>query len=141
MRLALQHALQVSFQRTLLWHLPGDQTLDIKPRSLHRSRTASSVSQHHCQVVALRLRSATRAGNPAPDPRDELDYPALLNRALPGDIRVLGWAPVPAGFSARFSTLHRTYRHASRARPHSTAMRRDRHAISRCRCVAAKRDQ
>ena len=30
---------------------------------------------------------------------------ALLNRALPDDIRVLGWAPVAADFSARFSTL------------------------------------
>ena len=78
--------------------------------SSHAALLPGSCPQHRCQVVALRLRSAARACDPAPDPRDELDYAALLNRALPGDIRVLGWAPVPAGFSARFSTLHRTYR-------------------------------
>ncbi|KAK9824843.1 hypothetical protein WJX81_005826 [Elliptochloris bilobata] len=64
-----------------------------------------------CQVVALRVRSIARAGDVEPAPCDELDYPALVNRALPGDIRVLGWAPVPTDFSARFSTLHRTYRY------------------------------
>ena len=82
----------------------------------HAALLSGSLPQHRCQVVALRLRSAARAGDPAPDPRDELDYPALLNRALPSDIRVLGWAPVPAGFSARFSTLHRTYRRGSCAK-------------------------
>ncbi|KAL6754015.1 pseudouridine synthase [Haematococcus lacustris] len=35
----------------------------------------------------------------------ELDYPQLLNKALPDDIRVLGWAPVDASFHARFSLL------------------------------------
>lgn len=32
---------------------------------------------------------------------DELDYVGVLNRALPEDIRVLGWCPVPEGFNAR----------------------------------------
>jgi len=63
-------------------------------------------------VVALRVRSAARAGQALPAPGRELDYAALLNRALPADIRVLGWAPAPPGFSARFSTRHRTYRRA-----------------------------
>ena len=85
--------------------------------SSHAALLPGSCAQHRCQVVALRLRSAARAGDPASDPRGELDYAALLNRALPGDIRVLGWAPVPAGFSARFSTLHRTYRRGPCAKP------------------------
>lgn len=57
------------------------------------------------QVVALLLRSAGRAGQPGPVPAaSELDYPALLNRVLPRDIRVLGWADVPQDFSARWAT-------------------------------------
>ena len=50
----------------------------------------------------------------APYPREtegELDYCALLNRVLPPDIRCLGWAPTPPGFSARFCASHRTYRY------------------------------
>lgn len=35
-------------------------------------------------------------------PKKNLDYVAMLNRALPNDIRVLGWTPVPVDFSARF---------------------------------------
>ena len=58
------------------------------------------------QVVALRVRSAARAGEePVWDEERELDYPALLNRALPDDIRVLGWTTAPEGFSARHAPL------------------------------------
>lgn len=42
---------------------------------------------------------------------DEIDYVGVLNRALPDDIRILGWCPVPQGFSARFSCLHREYKY------------------------------
>lgn len=31
----------------------------------------------------------------------EYDYVRVLNRALPDDIRVLGWSPVPIDFHAR----------------------------------------
>lgn len=56
------------------------------------------------QVVALLLRSAGRASQPGPVPAaSELDYPALLNRVLPKDIRVLGWTDVPEDFSARWA--------------------------------------
>lgn len=41
----------------------------------------------------------------------EIDYVGVLNRALPEDIRVLGWCPVPKLFSARFSCLHREYKY------------------------------
>ncbi|KAL4436896.1 hypothetical protein ABPG75_004035 [Micractinium tetrahymenae] len=64
------------------------------------------------QVVALLLRSAGRAGQPGPVPAgSELDYPALLNRVLPRDIRVLGWTDVPEDFSARFSAEFREYKY------------------------------
>jgi tRNA pseudouridine38/39 synthase len=52
-------------------------------------------------VVALRLRSAARTSEAALPADAEMDYAITLNRALPDDIRVLGWAPVPDPFSAR----------------------------------------
>ncbi|XP_068317074.1 uncharacterized protein [Pyrus communis] len=39
----------------------------------------------------------------------EIDYVRVLNRALPEDIRVFGWCPVPLDFNARFSCLGREY--------------------------------
>ncbi|KAG0610166.1 hypothetical protein M758_7G043000 [Ceratodon purpureus] len=42
---------------------------------------------------------------------DEFDYVGILNRALPDDIRVLGWCPVPPGFNARFSCFNREYKY------------------------------
>ena len=51
-------------------------------------------------------RRAARVTLPAPPPPtdddDELDYPNVLNRALPDDVRILGWSYVDADFSARF---------------------------------------
>ena len=40
-----------------------------------------------------------------------MPYTVILNRLLPDDIRVLGWAPVDYAFNARFGCLHRTYRY------------------------------
>ncbi|CAP70777.1 uncharacterized protein PODANS_3_8390 [Podospora anserina S mat+] len=43
---------------------------------------------------------------------DEINYPKVLNRLLPPDIKVLAWAPtLPEGFSARFSCYERQYRY------------------------------
>ncbi|KAK4122719.1 pseudouridine synthase [Parathielavia appendiculata] len=43
---------------------------------------------------------------------DEINYPRVLNRLLPPDIRVLAWAPtLPENFSARFSCWERQYRY------------------------------
>jgi tRNA pseudouridine38/39 synthase len=52
-------------------------------------------------------------GKPVWDPvADEINYPRVLNRLLPPDIRVLAWAPtLPEGFSARFSCWERQYRY------------------------------
>ncbi|KAI5066189.1 hypothetical protein GOP47_0018813 [Adiantum capillus-veneris] len=40
---------------------------------------------------------------------EEIDYVGVLNRALPPDIRILGWCYVPLNFHARFSCLSREY--------------------------------
>lgn len=43
---------------------------------------------------------------------DELEYPAILNRLLPPDIKILAWCPSPPiDFSARFSCKERQYRY------------------------------
>ncbi|KAI0113538.1 pseudouridine synthase [Nemania sp. FL0031] len=43
---------------------------------------------------------------------DELNYPRLLNRLLPPDIRILAWCPtIPAEFSARHHCRERQYRY------------------------------
>ncbi|KAK6792358.1 hypothetical protein RDI58_011439 [Solanum bulbocastanum] len=41
----------------------------------------------------------------------EIDYVRVLNRVLPNDIRIMGWSPIPVGFSARFSCLSRVYKY------------------------------
>ncbi|KAL4858223.1 tRNA pseudouridine(38/39) synthase [Chlorella vulgaris] len=69
------------------------------------------------QVVALLLRSSGRVGEAVPEPEAEFDYPALLNRVLPNDIRVLGWADVDDEFSARFSAQYREYKYLIAYRP------------------------
>ncbi|CAH8362451.1 unnamed protein product [Eruca vesicaria subsp. sativa] len=71
------------------------------------------------QVIALFLRS--RLKTPSGDSeahvdgkingRPEYDYVRVLNRALPDDIRVLGWSPVPLDFHARFSCSAREYKY------------------------------
>jgi tRNA pseudouridine38/39 synthase len=61
-------------------------------------------------VVTLDVRSKALTGQPLPEPDDELDYPFVLNKVLPDDIRVTGWAPVNDGFHARFSAEYRQYK-------------------------------
>ncbi|KAK9914986.1 hypothetical protein WJX75_003356 [Coccomyxa subellipsoidea] len=63
------------------------------------------------QVVALWLRSGAKTGEPDLDVDEEMDYAVTLNRALPNDIRVLGWTLAPESFSARFSAVHREYKY------------------------------
>ncbi|ADM12649.1 tRNA pseudouridine synthase A [Encephalitozoon intestinalis ATCC 50506] len=41
----------------------------------------------------------------------EYKYDMILNSHLPSDIRVIGWAPVPDTFSARFTCIQRQYRY------------------------------
>jgi|AntAceMinimDraft_5_1070358.scaffolds.fasta_scaffold05615_3 hypothetical protein len=56
------------------------------------------------------VRRARRETKPAPPPPplgvEELDYPAVMNRALPDDIRVLGWSYVDKEFSSAGCALN-----------------------------------
>ncbi|XP_044509899.1 tRNA pseudouridine(38/39) synthase [Mangifera indica] len=71
------------------------------------------------QVIALYLRSKHKenrtdcktSGETAQQTEGEIDYVRVLNRALPKDIRIIGWCPVPINFSARFSCLSREYKY------------------------------
>ncbi|XP_064177645.1 tRNA pseudouridine(38/39) synthase [Anguilla rostrata] len=88
----------------------------------HRcGRTDKGVSAFS-QVISIDLRStqfggglgvtlpAQAEGKGKPDV-SELPYAKMLNRVLPQDIRVLDWAAVETGFSARFDCQSRTYRY------------------------------
>ncbi|XP_022660749.1 tRNA pseudouridine(38/39) synthase-like isoform X2 [Varroa destructor] len=88
----------------------------------HRcGRTDKGVSAF-CQVISLDVRSNLQHGeglimpavydsNRAKHTNIELDYVAILNRVLPKEIRVIGWAPVEEKFSARFDCKMRMYRY------------------------------
>lgn len=63
------------------------------------------------QVLALKLRSVARTDQEEAALDREYDYPIIINRALPPDIRVLAWCPLHPEFSARFSATYRLYRY------------------------------
>lgn len=42
---------------------------------------------------------------------DEFPYDIILNKVLPTDIRVTGWAPAADGFSARYDCIQRHYKY------------------------------
>jgi len=72
------------------------------------------------QVISLDLRTALMDGDgvfsqegfkgEGPGKEEEIDYCTVLNRNLPPEIRVTGWAPAPRlDYSARFDCNSRTY--------------------------------
>eukprot|EP00924_Labyrinthula_sp_SR-Ha-C_P005391 snap_masked-scaffold_1-processed-gene-30.18-mRNA-1 protein AED:0.44 eAED:0.44 QI:0/-1/0/1/-1/1/1/0/358 len=71
------------------------------------------------QVISLTLRSNLTSNELKENPtrisggsKNELNYAALLNRVLPDDIFMFGWAPcLNPNFNARFQTKNRTYRY------------------------------
>eukprot|EP01102_Stenamoeba_stenopodia_P019675 TRINITY_DN7482_c0_g1_i1.p1 TRINITY_DN7482_c0_g1~~TRINITY_DN7482_c0_g1_i1.p1 ORF type:complete len:520 (+),score=119.84 TRINITY_DN7482_c0_g1_i1:25-1560(+) len=104
---------------------PITSTSELAHRAVYSrcGRTDKGVSAFG-QVVALHLRSnliqedigvvslPTNAGGSTAKPnRKENDYASILNGLLPDDIRIIGWAPVPLNFNARFSCLYRTYKY------------------------------
>ncbi|KFK45120.1 hypothetical protein AALP_AA1G346800 [Arabis alpina] len=102
-----------ALERTRL--LVGDKKDCSYSRCGRTDRGVSSTGQ----VIALFLRSRLKA--PSGDSeahldgkmseKGEYDYVRVLNRALPDDIRVLGWSPVPIDFHARFSCSAREYKY------------------------------
>ncbi|XP_017291301.1 tRNA pseudouridine(38/39) synthase [Kryptolebias marmoratus] len=97
---------------------------DRQSSNYHRcGRTDKGVSAFS-QVITIDLRSTQFCGGlgvTLPENVDlgakskastsELPYVKMLNRVLPQDIRILDWAPVAQGFSARFDCQSRTYRY------------------------------
>ncbi|XP_024140367.1 tRNA pseudouridine(38/39) synthase isoform X2 [Oryzias melastigma] len=97
---------------------------DRQSSNYHRcGRTDKGVSAFS-QVITIDLRSTQFCGGlgvTVPEKVDssvkskasssELPYVKMLNRVLPQDIRILDWAPVAEGFSARFDCQSRTYRY------------------------------
>jgi tRNA pseudouridine(38-40) synthase len=78
--------------------------------------TADTVDVSTAQGKGKGKKAKKGTAGPVPTaPKDkviqEMDYVSMLNRALPDEIRVLGWSPVTDDFSARFSASHRTYRY------------------------------
>ena len=63
------------------------------------------------QVLTLQIRSRVPAGTALPPVEQELDYPRILNSALPNDIQITGWQPAADDFHARFSCIHREYKY------------------------------
>lgn len=64
-----------------------------------------------CQVLTINLRSNARLDAPLPSTAHELDYPFILNKILPDEIRITGWKPAEPNFHARFSATYREYKY------------------------------
>jgi len=62
----------------------------------------SNLTQEDVGVVSLPSSEKLRGGKPK---TTEIDYASILNGLLPDDIRIVGWAPVPLNFNARFGSL------------------------------------
>ena len=97
-----------------------DASDDAKRRSELLSRNESRNDGAPLLGASRGDRRAARSDSTHPPPGgvffaehadDELDYCALLNRALPEDVRVTGWGYVHESFSARFDCEFRLYKY------------------------------
>lgn len=77
-------------------------------------RTDAGVSAIN-MVVSLdaisRLENPNRTYDIIDSDYDEYPYDIMLNRILPDDIRITGWAPVPDEFNARYDCIQRHYKY------------------------------
>jgi len=77
-------------------------------------RTDAGVSAIN-MVVSLTINSHLETPNKSYDIKEEdykeYPYDVILNQHLPEDIRIVGWAPVPDDFSARYDCVQRHYRY------------------------------
>ncbi|AFN84131.1 tRNA pseudouridine synthase A [Encephalitozoon romaleae SJ-2008] len=81
---------------------------------VYAGRTDSGVSAINMVasgVVISRVLEPNRSYVITKDDHKEYKYDIMLNNYLPSDIRVIGWAPVPDTFNARFTCIQRQYRY------------------------------
>lgn len=72
------------------------------PEVRHHSQHTAAWDDFDVQVVAIKLRSNAPAdATEPPTDQHEVDYISTINKALPPEIRVRGWCPVPEKFTAR----------------------------------------
>jgi tRNA pseudouridine38/39 synthase len=64
-----------------------------------------------CQVLTINLRSKAPLDAALPSHAHEIDYPFILNKTLPDEIRITGWKPAEPNFHARFSATYREYKY------------------------------
>lgn len=85
------------------------QVVALLLRSCHKDPVLVNVIPGEDRVAAaLASRFQESQFAKVPD-YEEIDYVGVLNRALPPDIRILGWCYVPYNFHARFSCMAREY--------------------------------
>jgi len=103
----IEHHLFDALRRTRLIH-PKAQPEDLGYGRC--GRTDKGVSALG-QVVNLHLRSKAKKGSCALPAEEEMDYMKMINKALPEDVRIIGWADVEDGFHARFKAKARRYKY------------------------------
>ncbi|KAI1129839.1 pseudouridine synthase [Nemania abortiva] len=80
-----------------------------KPTEISHEATTETAAQDAVEAAKQSEKTPKRDFD---DLIDELNYPRLLNRLLPPDIRILAWCPTtPAEFSARHHCRERQYRY------------------------------
>ena len=125
----VQDTVQKTIEAALFPALMNSRLIESRETSnYHRcGRTDKGVSAFG-QVISITLRSSLCCGKGLMRPgetvvtigrqcdcgkdcdeKKELLYASMINRSLPPDIRVIAWAPVSVGFSARFDCTSRTY--------------------------------
>ena len=103
-----------------------DASDDAKRRSALRNESRNDGAPRAASSSGDRRAARSDSTHPPPGgvffaehAEDELDYCALLNRALPEDVRVTGWGYVHESFSARFDCEFRLYKYFFCAFPDS----------------------
>ncbi|KAL4727651.1 pseudouridine synthase deg1 [Fusarium chlamydosporum] len=98
-----------AFGQVIGLRVRSNRPLPKKRRRLSEAGEAMVVDEQSGENAEEEIEDDTSSFDPI---RDELQYPRLLNRVLPPDIRILAWCPSPPpDFSARFSCRERQYRY------------------------------
>ncbi|KAJ4019132.1 pseudouridine synthase deg1 [Fusarium irregulare] len=98
-----------AFGQVIGLRVRSNRPLPKKRRRLSEAGEAMVIDEQSAENVEESMEDETSTFDPV---KDELQYPRLLNRVLPPDIRILAWCPSPPpDFSARFSCRERQYRY------------------------------